>query len=441
MSKLTTYQQKTIFRQDLTNVMLAGSLYMSCKMNQNLTQINSLMNQSVRIQASIDAGIKQLNLQMAELIKIAKFQTLLMQKKQVEEKANKMMRETFFYLHEEIEEVIESEIKPIEKYFHLLTIKSSMLKNDVSTEMVESFADKKMIKDCYKTFSSEMPKLEKKFSKDDKKLAEKLFDIIAVDEESEIHKLSNSQMRLFHKIMNARKKTVELFCKTDPCVLFTAFWSYDYRKDQVKDKNWKVDYPLNERYWMTSRWTLDSFQDSMDITLYDALGKNLGTKTKGDEAYAWKWYLTEFIPRLYKVTDSAFVKKLQKKYFKNWQKQMAFFNGSYSSVVGGHPSEDFISEHKGFFKKAFGMTELDKFKRKKLNFFKDKENIEFANKCKNYILKAFELEEKELDLKAKVLKDDKKIKELKDNINKEKKIIKDLCKKHTWIKSLFQNRV
>ena len=171
MSKLTTYQQKTIFRQNLTNVMLAGSLYMSCKMNNNLTQINSLMNQSVRIQASIDAGVKQLNLQMAELIKIAKFQTLLMQKKQVEEKANKMMRETFFYLHEEIEEVIESEIKPIEKYFNLLSIKSSMLKNDVSTEMVESFADKKMIKDCYKTFSSEMPKLEKKFSKDDKKLA------------------------------------------------------------------------------------------------------------------------------------------------------------------------------------------------------------------------------------------------------------------------------
>ena len=113
MSKLTTYQQKTIFRQDLTNVMLAGSLYMSCKMNQNLTQINSLMNQSVRIQASIDAGVKQLNLQMAELIKIAKFQTLLMQKKQVEEKANKMMRETFFYLHEEIEEVIESGINTI----------------------------------------------------------------------------------------------------------------------------------------------------------------------------------------------------------------------------------------------------------------------------------------------------------------------------------------
>ena len=144
MSKLTTYQQKTIFRQNLTNVMLAGSLYMSCKMNNNLTQINSLMNQSVRIQASIDAGVKQLNLQMAELIKIAKFQTLLMQKKQVEEKANKMMRETFFYLHEEIEEVIESEIKPIEKYFNLLSIKSSMLKNDVSTEMVESFADKKI---------------------------------------------------------------------------------------------------------------------------------------------------------------------------------------------------------------------------------------------------------------------------------------------------------
>ena len=122
---------------------------------------------------------------------------------------------------------------------------------------------------------------------------------------------------------------------------------------------------------------------------------------------------------------------------------MAFFNDSYSSIVGGEPKEDYISHYqtKGFFKKALGMTELDKFKRKKLKFFEDKENIEFANKCKNYILKAFELEEKELDLKAKVLKDDKKIKELKDNINKEKKIIKDLCKKHTWIKSLFQNRI
>ncbi len=443
MSKLTTYQQKTIFRQNLTNVMLAGSLYMSCKMNQNLTQINSLMNQSVRIQASIDAGVKQLNLQMAELIKIAKFQTLLMQKKQVEEKANKMMRETFFYLHEEIEEVIESEIKPIEKYFNLLSIKSSMLKNDVSTEMVESFADKKMIKDCYKTFSSEMPKLEKKFSKDDKKLAEKLFDIIAVDEESEIHKLSNSQIRLFHKIMNTRKKTVELLCKTDPCVLFTAYWDYDDRKNEIKDKNWKVDYPSLVGQWKMINFDLDSFQDSMEITMYNALGKHKGTKSKNDSEYEWKWYLTEFIPRLYKVTDQVFIKKLQKKYFKNWRKDMIFLNGSHGIYVGGQPREEFIRSYQkgGFFKKTFGLTELDKFQRKKANFLEDKENIENANKCKNYIFKAFDLEDKELSLKARVLKDDKKIKELKDNINKEKKIIKDLCKKHTWIKSLFQNRV
>ena len=443
MSKLTTYQQKTIFRQNLTNVMLAGSLYMSCKMNNNLTQINSLMNQSVRIQASIDAGIKQLNLQMAELIKIAKYQTLLMHKRQVEEKANKMMRETFFYLHEEVEELVESKIKPIEKYFNLLSIKSSMLKNDVSTEMVESFADKKMIKDCYKTFSSEMPKLEKKFSKDDKKLAEQLFEIIAVDEESEIHKLSNSQIRLFHKIMNARKKTVELLCKTDPCVLFTAFWNYDSRKDEVKDKNWKVDYPSLERLWMAKVEDLDSFQLSMDITLYNTLGKHLGTKTKSDAAYTWKWYLTEFIPRLYKVTDQVFIKKLQKKYFKKWKKDMIFLNYSHGIQIGGTPMEEsyLFSQKQGFLKKTFGLTESDKFQRKKANFLEDKENKENANKCKNYIFKAFDLEDKELNLKAKVLKDDKKIKELKDNINKEKKIIKDLCKKHPWIKSLFQNRI
>ena len=33
-----------------------------------------------------------------------------------------------------------------------------------------------------------------------------MISLIAVDEESEIHKLSNSQIRLFHKIMNTRKK-------------------------------------------------------------------------------------------------------------------------------------------------------------------------------------------------------------------------------------------
>ena len=95
MSNLSLYEQKSIFRQNLTNVMLAGSFYMSCKMNNNLTQINSLLGKSLQIQQSIDQGIKQLNLQMAELIKIAKYQTMLMQKRDFEEKAGKQF---FIYI-------------------------------------------------------------------------------------------------------------------------------------------------------------------------------------------------------------------------------------------------------------------------------------------------------------------------------------------------------
>ena len=240
--------------------------------------------------------------------------------------------------------------------------------------------------------------------------------------------------------MNFRKKTVELLFEKDPCVLFTAFCEYNERKDKIKDKNWKVDYPTSVTGWMACVAELDSFQDQMEKTFYVFFGKNLVTASKNDDAYAWKWYLTEFIPRLYKVTDQVFIKKLEKKYFKNWRKNMIFINGGYRFEIGGTPRENHLNR-KGFFKKTFGLTELDKFQRKKANFLEDKENIENAKKCKNYIFKAFDLEDKELSLKARVLKDDKKIKELKDNINKEKKIIKDLCKKHAWIKSLFQNRV
>ena len=118
MSNLSLYEQKSIFRQNLTNVMLAGSFYMSCKMNNNLTQINSLLGKSLQIQQSIDLGIKQLNLQMAELIKIAKYQTMLMQKRDFEEKAGKQLRETIFHLHNEILNTMKSESSAIEKYFN-----------------------------------------------------------------------------------------------------------------------------------------------------------------------------------------------------------------------------------------------------------------------------------------------------------------------------------
>lgn len=451
MSNLTKYQQKTIFRQDLTNVMLAGSLFMSAKMNNNLVKINSLMNQSLRIQSSIDAGVKQLNVQMSQLVRIAKYQTLLLQKQQAEQQANKMMRETFFYLYEEIEEHLESDAKPIEKYFNLLSIKASMIKNDVSTEMVESFADKKMIKDCYKTLNNEMPKLEKKFSKDDKKLAEQLFNIIQVDEEKEIEKLSSSKIRLFHKIMSRREETVELLCKKDPCVLFSAFWDYDDRLEEVTDKNWKVNFPTVVGRWMAMSEYKDSFQDSMDISMFTVLGADLSNVTNNEEAYAWKWYLTEFIPRLYKVTNKDFVKELQKNYLNNWDKNTIFFNYGYRAQIGGTPKEDSILndaeynyKRKGFLSKIVSSTpedQLNEFKEKKSKFLNDKEVIKDANKCKDYILKAFHLEDKELNLKAQVLKDDKKIKELKEEIKKEKIIIKDLSKKHSWLKTLFEYRI
>ena len=81
--------------------------------------------------------------------------------------------------------------------------------------------------------------------------------------------------------MNARKKTVELLCKTDPCVLFTAYWDYDHRKNEIKDKNWKVDYPGLVGQWKMVNSALDSFQDSMEITMYNALGKNLGMNGNG----------------------------------------------------------------------------------------------------------------------------------------------------------------
>lgn len=450
MSNLSLYEQKSIFRQNLTNVMLAGSFYMSCKMNNNLTQINSLLGKSLQIQQSIDLGIKQLNLQMAELIKIAKYQTMLMQKRDFEEKAGKQLRETIFHLHNEILNTMKSESSAIEKYFNLLSIKSSMLVNNVGTEMVDNFTDKKTIQDCYDTITNEMPNLENKFNEDEKKLALQLLDIIEVDEEDEIHKLKNTDVAKKNKFLNERKVIIERLYKETPGYLFGAYTKYEFRKMIISHPNWKLRVPRSCHKDHISRFYYDHeddfltedqknddetyISDDWDREGYDAANIFFDSMINWKDYGQWVWYTTEFSPRFYKISEADedgkdFIERIESDYLEEYE------------AIPEKQHEDY--ENDKMYPNSF-MEKLTGTKTYKEHFeeFHFREDVlEDAQRIKNYCFKAIEEEEKDFNIKLELLNDEKKMNELMENIKKEKEIITRLANQHTWMKPLFANRI
>jgi hypothetical protein len=450
MSNLSLYEQKSIFRQNLTNVMLAGSFYMSCKMNNNLTQINSLLGKSLQIQQSIDLGIKQLNLQMAELIKIAKYQTMLMQKRDFEEKAGKQLRETIFHLHNEILNTMKSESSSIEKYFNLLSIKSSMLVNNVGTEMVDNFTDKKTIQDCYDTITNEMPNLENKFNEDEKKLALQLLDIIEVDEEDEIHKLKNADVAKKNKFLNERKVIIERLYKETPGYLFGAYTKYEFRKMIISHPNWKLHVPrsahndhIKNFYYNHEDDFLSEDEKNDDETYISDEWDQDGHPTANlffDSMINWKnydewvWFTTEFLPRFYKISEADedgkdFIERIESDYIEEYK------------VIPEKPDEDEENDNMrptSFMEK---LTGTKTYKEHFETFHFNEDVLEDAQRIKDYCFKAIEEEEKDFNIKLELLNDEKKMNELMENIKKEKEIITRLANQHTWMKPLFANRI
>jgi len=188
MSSLTTSQRQ----QRLTNVLLAGNLYKAHKIGKQLTQITALHKMSL--------GVSIANLK----VNLAIYEKL--QKKEAEEKKIKLLKDIFFQISEEMEEIEENKSYPLEKYFLFLSLKAELEKNEIDTSLADDLSEKKMISSTTKTLNKTIEKLDEKFNKQERKDQELILNILEVDEEKQIKSLDSNANARMDKILKVFEK-------------------------------------------------------------------------------------------------------------------------------------------------------------------------------------------------------------------------------------------
>ena len=204
-------------QQRMTNILLAGNLYKAHKIDKGLQKVAQIqeaaMAQSRKMhQQSMAQGQEMIeNQNRGNQIAEAQLRIQLTQAQEIEK--TKLLKNTFFEISEEVEDVLkEKKITNLEKYFRYGSIRATLESNGIDIDITDEFSEKKFIRDTIKKIENQISKAEQKFNKKDKKDLDEIYQALEVDEESEIQKLSNSDVI---KLTEKAKKLKEWYKKED----------------------------------------------------------------------------------------------------------------------------------------------------------------------------------------------------------------------------------
>ena len=184
----------------LQNLLSAGNLaanYTSAKRLKEISNMIKLKLEEERKQTKLKEKLtreeilakRKLTRQQEE---INRRKLAQIQKEEEEKKQKKILKEIFFNLTEELNDLKKSKKSTLEKYFCLLSINSNLKSYKISTSMTEDYKEKKIIKDFINNLNDEIKKTKGKFTKDDEKDLKTIIDILETDEETKINKIKES---------------------------------------------------------------------------------------------------------------------------------------------------------------------------------------------------------------------------------------------------------
>ena len=154
-------------QQRMTNMLLAGNLYKSHKIDKGLQKVaeiqQSAMKQSMQMHQQSMVQNREMIAKQDRANKIAETQLKIQLTQAQEIEKTKLLKNTFFEISEEVEDVLkEKKITTIEKYFRYGSIKATLDKNEIDTDITDELSEKKLIRDTIKKVENEISKAEKK---------------------------------------------------------------------------------------------------------------------------------------------------------------------------------------------------------------------------------------------------------------------------------------
>jgi len=206
MASSKQIEKQRLQAQQTTNILLVANLYKSHKIDKGLQKMHNLQEKVLQQSAIQHQEILE-NQDRANKIAEASLKIQFTQAQQIER--TKLLKNTFFEISEEIEDVLkEKKMTSIEKFFRYRSIKATLEKNEIDTDITDDLSEKKMIRNAMKQVDSESSKIQNKFNKQDEKDLNEILEALEVDEETEIDKLSSSEVV---KLTEAAKKLNEWY--------------------------------------------------------------------------------------------------------------------------------------------------------------------------------------------------------------------------------------
>jgi hypothetical protein len=360
----------------------AANLYKSHKIHQELMMLAKINEQ----------GFSQLNQQIftqSQIIAQQENDRRIKEKKEEDEKKkNKLLKQILFNVTEELEE-IEKKLKFkkknfVEIYFTLLSLNTELTKFQITPESFEDQLEKKLISNSLKKLNSYIINIKKKLKSSDLKDIDLIMDILEVNEEEEIQKLNPS-------IQEEKLRIERIKWLNETSVNYNRYGEMLYILVRAnKSLRW---FRLENQY--SSIWPqITNNENDREFKFYKKFYSNL----------------EKMIPiREHK----QFFEKLGKLY-RTWRDNYSLGSKSYNSKI------------------------LNIFKKKK----SDKEIWkEFYLKNKDILDKTKKIVIESLNISYSHVKTDlEKVKKLKKKIEEEKVKIKDVYKKHPFLKNIIKSR-
>ena len=417
-------------QQRMTNILLAGNLYKAHKIDKGLQKVAQIqeaaMAQSRQMhQQSMAQGHEMIqNQNRGNQIAEAQLRIQLTQAQEIEK--TKLLKNTFFEISEEVEDVLkEKKITNLEKYFRYGSIKATLESNGIDIDITDEFSEKRFIRDTIKKIENQISKAEQKLNKKDKKDLDEIYQALEVDEESEIQKLSNSDVI---KLTEKAKKLKEWYKKAKKIggtAIFYIFLSTAHGTTQ-KSKSLKLSGVKNfESQVAVSKRIAKGGRHGRALGREIILPNHL--VVSGGITYNLSKYIGLENPCDFLGND--IFESWYRSKFKEFYRELGFFTSGYDLAV-----EDVIKIiQKGDYKSLFGG------KKTALENLKKWDNANVHSDMQKHFKNAF-LDPFPKSIFKQADDDQKKIGNLKKDIEDEKIKLKTILKNHPFVKIILSNR-
>ena len=375
-----------------------------------------------------------------------------LEKKEAEKKKIKLLKDIFFQITEEIEEIEKKKTYSLEKYFFFSSLKAELENNEIDTSLTDDLSEKKIISSTIKDLNKKIDGFDKKFNKKEKEDQEKILSILEVDEESEIEKLdTNINARTVKGAKDLEKFMIERY--KDDMYEFIRVWSEIFYGYGVTPpfSNYFKDVKEGEEIWLKdsdipSDWVFESDDEDYNHVI-------IGIKSLKGEYLTSVPFWNEIFTNVYKNTSEKQckeLKKVNKKARASYAPKVSLFEkvtSKYKEAVriNKKKTEKFIPKLVKSFDYDGKKTTSEDWK----YLFTDKVVIGkeyFYQKNKKIIDDLFNIIIKSIrnsfkGEKNKRLKEKKTVQKLKGDIQKEKDLVKQIYKKHKFVEKILASRV